>query len=87
MLVEYLRRDIAQVRADRRPASPRAGSPSHPLQCRAIEYLSSPSGHRRRSSVRNQPSMELPERPFVALFYKGYIPNTESNLTTAKIEA
>jgi hypothetical protein len=46
----------------------------------------SPLGHRRRSSVMNQPSMELLERPFVALSYKAYIPRAESNLAIGKIE-
>lgn len=78
--------DTAQVPADKRPASHRVGSPSHPLQCQAIEYPSSLLGRRRRSSVMNQPSMELLERPFVALFYYEYTPYAESNLAIGKIE-
>jgi len=78
--------DTAQVLADRRPASHHVASPSHPLRYRAIEYPLSPLGHRHRSSVMNQPSMELLERPFVALFYKAYIPRAESNLAIGKIE-
>ena len=78
--------DTAQVPADTRPASHRVVSPSHPLRCRATEYPLSPLGHRRRSSVMNQPSMELLERPFVALSYKAYIPRAESNLAIGKIE-
>ena len=81
-----LHHDTAQVPADRRPANHRVGLPSHPLQCRATEYLWSLLGHRHRSSVMNQPSMELLERPFVALFYNGYFPSAESNLAVGKIE-